>query len=301
VPLALGLGIGLAAVSTASVLIRFALREGAPPLAIAAYRLTLATLILAPVALGRCRQELRALRLRDWLLVLASGVSLGVHFATWVSSLAYTSVASSVVLVTTSPLFVALFAALFLRERLSPGVLAGMAIALAGGVVVALSDRASGGSSSAPLPTAMLGNGLALAGAVAAGVYLSIGRGLRPRMSLQLYIFLTYGTAAVTVDLALAAARIPAAGYNWHACMWMTLLALVPQLIGHSSFNWALRYLPATYVSVTTLGEPIGSTLLALALLSEVPSVQKIVGGALILAGILAASWPVRPKEAAKS
>ncbi len=306
--------------STASLFIRYAQADGAPSLVIAAWRLSLATLVLAPVVIWRHRQEFGRITAREWSLVIASGVFLGLHFGTWISSLAFTSVANSVVFVSTAPLFVAIIAAGLLRERLTGWVLAGLAVALAGSVVVGVSDACSGPpAAGCPAPAdfvrgeGFLGDMLALAGAAAVAIYLVIGRSVRARLPLLVYIFLTYGVAALTLlagvwlmgagDARFAPAAFPAsvaaglAGLlaegrppvgGW--ALWVLLLALIPQLIGHSAYNWALKYLPATFVSVTVLGEPIGSILLALALLNETPSPLKLLGAGLILAGILSAA-----------
>ena len=296
----LGLGLGLGAVSTASIFIRYAQADGAPSLVIAAWRLTLASLALLPVVLWRYSDQLRALTPRAWGLTLVSGIFLGLHFATWISSLAYTTVASSVVIVSSSPLFVALISAGLLREWPTRPVRLGLAVALAGIVTIGLADLCTPHGCPAPADLfrgrAFLGNLLALAGAIAVAVYFSIGRALRtehagrPSMTLIPYIFLTYGFASLTLIGSVLAMRLPAGGYAPRAWLWFVLLALIPQLLGHSSYNWALKYLPATYVSVAALGEPIGSTLLAVILLGEIPAPLKIVGGALILAGIFIAS-----------
>lgn len=271
---------GIAAVSTASIFIRYAQTQ-APSLVIAAYRLSLASLILVPFAWMRHRAELRRLQPADWRLAIISGVFLALHFATWITSLEYTSVASSVVLVSTSPLWVALAARIFLRERLTRTVIGGLVVAVAGGVVISLSD-AQPDAANAPLA----GNALALAGALTVTGYLLIGRRLRARLSLTPYVAVVYGTAALVLLAMAAAARHPLLGYRPIVYVWFLLLALLPQLIGHSSFNWALAYLPATFVAIATLGEPVGSTILAYLLLGETPSSFKLLGAALILAGI---------------
>jgi len=280
------------AVSTASIFIRLAQRE-APSLVIAAFRLTFASLILAPIALTRHRAELRRLTRRELLLALLSGVFLALHFATWITSLEYTTVASSVVLVSTSPLWVALLAPLVLRERLTRPVLIGMLLALTGGVVIALSDACvwQNGLSCPSLAEfvqggAFFGNFLALAGAWMVAGYLLIGRRLRAKMSLVPYIFVVYSIAAIALIVIMFAAGETPLGYPPMTYVWMLLLALVPQLIGHSTYNWALRYMPAALVAVTTLGEPIGSTILAYFLLREAPTWIKLGGAVMILVGI---------------
>jgi drug/metabolite transporter (DMT)-like permease len=298
--------IAILAVSTASIFIRFAQRD-APSLVIAALRLTFASLILAPVALTRHRLELRKLSRNDLLLGLLSGVFLAIHFATWISSLEYTSVASSVVLVSTGPLWVSLLSPVFLKEPLTKTVLIGMLLALLGGTIIGLGDSCtvslSGvtvrnvveGFTCPPLSKfvqgkAFFGNFLALAGAWAVAGYLMIGRKLRARMSLFPYIFIVYGIASVFLLATMFVAGQRPTGYLPLTYIWILLLALVPQLVGHSTYNWALRYLPAALVSITTLGEPVGSAILAYFILSEVPTPLTILGGVLILIGIYLAS-----------
>lgn len=287
---------GILAVSTASIFIRYA-QQDAPSLVIAAARLSLASLILAPLALMRHRPELARLTRHEWMLGALSGFFLALHFATWISSLEFTSVASSVVLVTTTPLWVALLAPLLLREPITRATLGGMILALLGGSVIALSEscRLEGGlrcgaDENFIAGQALWGNFLALAGAWMAAGYILIGRSLRARMSLIAYIFVVYGMAAVVLIAIMLGAGLSPLGFSPITYLWMLALAVVPQLLGHSTFNWALGYLPASLVAITLLGEPIGSIILAYFLLNESPSVLEIVGGALILAGIYAAS-----------
>ena len=289
--------IAILAVSTASIFIRFAQMDGAPSLVIAALRLTFATLLIAPVALTRHKAEIKSLTRNQIALGVGSGLFLAVHFATWISSLEYTSVASSVVFVSTGPLWVALLSPMLLNEKLTRAAIAGLGLALLGGTVIGLSDACviQNGLQCPELSQvlqgrAMWGNFLALAGAWAVTGYLIIGRKLRIGMSLVPYIFLVYGMAAVTLIVIMFAAGESPLGFEPKTYGWIFLLAAVPQLIGHSTYNWALRYLPAAFVAVTTLGEPIGSAILAFFILSEVPSVATISGGILILLGIYLAS-----------
>ncbi len=281
----LGAIFGITAASTAAIFIRYALQENVPPLVIAAFRLAIATLALAPLAITRRRAELAALTRRELGLALFSGLFLAVHFATWISSLEYTTVASSVVLVTTTPLWVALLSPFILREPISRGQMLGMLAALAGGIVIGVSD-----SESSAARNALLGDFLALAGAWMAAFYIILGRRLRKKMSLLSYTFVVYGAAAVMLVIIMLARGYPPLGYPSKAYLWFVLLALVPQLLGHSSINWALGYLSAASVSTILLGEPIGSTILAFILFKEVPTPFKIFGGLLILSGIYIAS-----------
>jgi drug/metabolite transporter (DMT)-like permease len=261
-PLRLGvLLVGILAVSTASIFIRYA-QPGAPSLTIAAGRLALAALLLAPLTLARHRTELARLTARQLGLALLAGAFLAAHFALWITSLERTSVASSVVLVTTTPLWVGLLAPLFLRERLTRRVAIGILLALAGGVTVGLGD-AGAGAATAPHGGALLGDLMALAGAWMMAGNLMVGRRLRADLGLVPYISVVYGAAAVILLLLMAAA----------------------------GFNWALRYLPASLVAVALLGEPVGSSALAWALLREVPGPVTLGGAVLILAGIAVVAW----------
>ncbi|HUF37073.1 MAG TPA: DMT family transporter [Anaerolineales bacterium] len=283
--------IGILAVSTASIFIRFA-QEEAPSLVIAAYRLVFASLILTPFALPSRLGELRSMTRAEVLLALGAGLFLAIHFATWITSLRYTSVLSSLVIVQTSPIWVALAAPFFLKEELSGRAAAGLGFAVAGGLVVSFGDRCGPGTlASCPqgfvfYAQSLLGNFLALAGAWSSAGYLIIGRQLRPRLSLVGYIYIVYSSAAAFLVIMLFTFGHAPTGYPAQTYLWFLLLALIPQLLGHSSFNWALAYLPASFVAVTLLGEPVGSAVLAGILLEEIPGPLTLAGAALILFGI---------------
>lgn len=289
--------IAILAVSTASIFIRFAQMDGAPSLVIAALRLTFATMLLAPLALIRHRDEIKRLTQTEWLLAVSSGIFLAVHFATWITSLEFTSVASSVVFVSTGPLWVALLSPMLLKEHVSRTAIIGLGLALVGGTIIGLSDACvwDAGLACPALADvlqgpAMWGNFLALVGAWTVTGYLIIGRKLRAGMSLIPYIFLVYGIAAFVLIVIMVIAGDSPAGFAPQTYGWIFLLAAIPQLIGHSTYNWALKYLPAALVAVTTLGEPIGSAVLAYFILNETPALAVLVGGAFILTGIYLAS-----------
>lgn len=289
--------LGILAVSTGSIFVRYA-QANAPSLVIAAFRLSLATLFLTPLVLIRYPSQVRAIRGNQRSLAVISGVFLAMHFATWITSLEYTTVASSVVLVSTAPLWVAALSPIFLKEPLTRPVIIGMAMSLIGGIVVGISDSCSldrTGLICPPLDEflrgeAFLGDVLALTGAWMAAGYLLIGRRLRSNISLIPYIFVVYGVAALVLLSVMAVAGQSPIGLPAETYVWFVLLALVPQLLGHSSFNWALGYLSAAFVSIALLGEPIGSTILAYFLLQEAPTLLKIFGAILILTGIYIAS-----------
>lgn len=296
--------IGIFAVASASILIRFAQRE-AGSLVIAAYRMGLSGLILIPFALPRHSAELRKLTRKELALAALSGLFLAIHFATWILSLEFTSVASSVVLVTTNPLWVALAAPFFLKEKLTRVIVIGLLVALAGTVVIGMSDTCSQTASGLQCPPlsefvqgeAFWGDFLALVGAWTGAGYILIGRKLRPTLSLTAYIFLVYGIAGLILVSLVAFSGQPAFGFSPETYVFMLLLALLPQLLGHSSFNWALAHLPASYVSIALLGEPVSSTLLAVLVLGEVPGGLKVAGAGLILIGILIATLKASPKR----
>jgi drug/metabolite transporter (DMT)-like permease len=289
----LGLFFGILAVSSASLMIRYAQRD-APSLVIAAYRLSLATLVLAPFTLSRQRKELAGLKKKDYGLLVISGIFLAIHFASWITSLEYTSVASSVVLVTTSPLWVALLSPSILKERISKIIWVGLLVALTGGILVGLSEACTlslGGLSCPPLSDflkerSFAGNLLALLGAWMACGYLLIGRRLRSTISLASYTFVVYGIAAIVLLFAVGLRGQKLGGYSPATYVLFLALALVPQLLGHSTFNWALKYLSAAYVSVALLGEPVGASILAYLLLAEQPTLLEAAGAILILTGI---------------
>ncbi len=275
---------GILAMSSASILIRWTQAEHVPSLVIAAYRLTAATLALSiPAALQQVWRDYAKLDMGEVGMLLSSGILLGLHFATWITSLQHTSVVSSVVLVTTTPLWIGLASPLVLKEPTPRVTWLGIALAIIGGSIIGLSGWAGWGGTT-------WGNLLALAGAVFGAGYLMIGRGARARLRLIAYLWLVYGVAAVLLLGWAIAAGLPLVGYSPRAVGLMITLGLVPQLIGHSAANYALRHLSATFVGVTILGEPIGSTLLAALLLDEWPTGLQIAGGGLILAGILLAS-----------
>ena len=289
------LGFAVAIVSTASILIRYAQAEGMASIGIAALRLAFATVLLLPVALPRLRRELPELTRRDLLLTLASGAALAMHFAAWITSLEYTSVAASAALVTTNPVWVGIASALVLRERVAGGVVAGIVLGVAGSLLVFLSAPADGARASAPL----LGNALALAGALAASAYLLIGRGLRARLSLLAYVWIAYGVAAVLLLVAAFVSRASLFQVSTTALLLVFALAAGPQLIGHTAVNWAVRRAPATIVALAILGEPVGAALLAWLLFGERFSSVQLAGFALLLGGIALAGRAPRQGAAA--
>ena len=270
------LPIGLMAISLASILIKLC---EAPPLVIAAYRLTLSTIVLLLFSLPRTWGEIRRLERKEFLLSALAGCFLSLHFAFWITSLKYTSVASSVIFVATNPLFVALASVLFLREKLSATLLLSILVAVLGGLVIGWGDWDGGRQS-------LYGDFLALLGAIMATGYLLVGRRVRQKMDLTAYITLVYGMAAVLLILLALARGEVFFDYPPRTYLLFFLLALIPQLIGHTTLNWALKFFSATLVAVFILGEPIGATILAYFILAEPVGRSLLLGGTLVLLGI---------------
>ncbi|PDV97572.1 DMT family transporter [Candidatus Chloroploca asiatica] len=275
---------GVLIASTASIMIRYAQAAGVPSLSIAAGRLVIASLILTPLVLARARPELQRLSRRDLLLALGSGTFLAGHFASWISSLAYTSVASSAALVATNPLWIALASFFFFRERLGWRTMVGIGLTLLGTIAISFSDSAE-----SLQPNPMLGNLLALIGAATASGYLLIGRSLRRRLSILAYIYVVYSTAAVVLVVWVLLAGQPLFGFSPYAYLLILALALGPQLLGHTALNYALSTLSATFVAIALLGEPIGSAIFALVLFQEQFAPLQLLGFVLLLAGIVLA------------
>jgi drug/metabolite transporter (DMT)-like permease len=280
------LAAGVLVVSLGAILVRLAQGQGVPSLAVATLRLGIAAAIVTPIAWLRSRAALAQMSPRGLLAAATAGFFLALHFATWISSLEYTSVASSTALVTTNPLWIGLASVVFFRERLKPATVAGIVLTLAGSFAIFLSDSRS----AAPGARPVLGNALALAGALCFSAYLLIGRRVRAGLPLTAYIWLAYGGAALFLLLASLVSDTPLAGYSVLAYAVLLGLALGPQLLGHTAYNWSLRHVSATFVAVATLGEPVGGAVLAFFLFDEKFAPLQLLGFALLLAGIYLAA-----------
>lgn len=269
-------------------MIRIAQGEGVASLSIAAWRLSLAAAVLWPLVWSRHRAEISALAPKEWMLGGLSGIFLAVHFATWISSLAFTSVASSLALVSTNPAWIALVSWLVFRERFGGWLVLGIAGAIGGSVLIFLSDSQLAATSAGSNP--LLGNILAVIGSLTVCGYLLIGRKLRKSVSLLPYIWVVYSSAAIVLVITALAAGSPLTGYSDIAWICLAALALGPQLLGHSAFNWALKHVSATFVAIAILGEPIGSALLAWLIFGEAFAPLQLAGFCLLLSGIYLAS-----------
>lgn len=287
------LGAGIVAISFGAIFVRLA---GAPAPLVASLRMLFASLILLPFVLfsRRLRGELARLSPKDVVLLALAGLFLALHFMLWISSLSLTGVTSSVVFVTTNPLFVALYTIVVLRERVARTFWFGLGLALLGGLVIGGGDIIGGG-------VRWKGDLLALGGAVAIAGYFLVGSRLRKRLTLFSYVFPVYSCAAVILLAAALVTRMQFTGFGWRSFLYCFLLAFVCQILGHSFFNYALKHLHATVVTIAVLGEPVGASLLALLILRETPVLTEILGGASILFGIFLVLYfspeTVPPKE----
>ena len=269
------LALGVVSVAFSSILIRAA---EAPAMSVAFYRNAIAAAILLPIALARHRDELRSLGRRGWAIALLSGSLLAVHFATWIPSLSYTTVAASTVLVTTTPVWVAIIGRA-MGETVSRRTVVGIGLTLAGAALI------SGGDYGVSARAA-LGDLLALGGAVAAAGYLLAGRSLRQTISLTTYTGIAYTTTAAILAVVVAVSEAPFTGFEPRVWLLFVLMALAPQIGGHTVFNYLLGHVEAGIVAIGTTGEPVVASLLALAFFREMPGWSAVAGGAVILAGI---------------
>ena len=270
------LALGVIGVSMGSLFVRLA---DSPALATAAYRMTFSFLMLLPFALLKTRKEIFSLSKREIGACALAGFFLAAHFGTWISSLDHTSVANSVVLVNTIPIWVGIIGPLAIGEKANRSFWLACGLCLTGAVVLC------GKGFSLRLDT-LTGDGLALAGAFFVALYLMIGRNLRKKLSLLAYATVCYGSASVFLWIAVLISGQQANGFSNETWIYLICLALVSQIFGHTLYNWSLQWIKAGIVSLALLGEPIGAILLAWAFLGETIDLQQWIGGSLILFGV---------------
>lgn len=283
---------GVLSFAASSILIRFA--EAAPSLAVAAIRTMWAIAFLAPMGVPATRKAWSALSVKDRWLVLVAGILLGVHFVAWISSVYLTTVASAAVLVSTGPIFLALLGFLVLRERLETRTAIAIIVAVAGSALIAYGD-ATGVVQPGRNP--VVGNALALLAAVVWAAYLLIGRVVRQRLDWMAYVFPLYVIAGLTAFVAVWVQDIPVTGYPWQIYALCALMAIFPQILGHGSFNYAVKFYPAALLGLLGLLEPVGATLMAYGLFGEKPGSLALAGMVLIIVAV--GSTVVIPARAA--
>lgn len=272
----LALAIGVVAVSTSAILVKV---SSAPAGVIAFYRLFFSVLFMLPVFLLKYVSELHLITKRDWVFSGISGVFLAFHFILWFESLNYTSVASSTVLVTLQPLFAFAGTYFFFKEKISLKAILSGIIAIGGSVIISWGDFKISGS-------ALFGDLLAIAACALVTVYLLFGQTVRQRMSLITYTFIVYSISTITLFfyvIATGDSFQPYPGSDW---VYFILLALIPTLLGHTLFNWSIKWISASIISMAILFEPVGATILAFYLLGESVILTQVIGGLVVISGI---------------
>jgi len=267
------------ALAFSSIFITSLERESVPPLVIAFYRMALATMILLPWSVALKWREIAALARTDLILMLGGGVCLAIHFGAWITSLRYIPISTSVVLVNAHPLFVVIASYLFLGERPTSRMLVGTAAGLAGMAIISHDAFRD-------INVAVRGDGLAILGALAVVGYFIVGRKIRGRISLLGYATPLYAVCSIVLLGMVIARGESLFPYSANAWIYFLALAVVPTILGHTVFNWALRHVAPSAVSVTFLGEPLVASVLAFVFFAQQPPRATLVGGALVLGGI---------------
>ncbi len=270
--------LGIVGVSFSSIFTVQLARENVAPLAIAFYRMALATLLLAPPALTFKRSELLSLTRKEWLLLLIGGLFLAVHFGAWITSLKYIPIATSAVLVNSHPLFVVIAAWLFLGEKPTRLSIIGTIAGLLGMLII--------GRDGLTAEFALFGDALAVIGALAVVGYFIIGRKVRERLSLLGYVMPLYTACSLFLLVWALATRTPLFPFSPAVWLYFLALAIVPTILGHTVFNWAIKHVRPSTISVTFLGEPVIASILAFLFFQQQPSLATFIGGAFILCGV---------------
>ncbi|WP_390629264.1 DMT family transporter [Bacillus litorisediminis] len=282
--------IGVISVSTSAIFVKLA---EAPSGVTAFYRLLFSVLLMLPVFLLKYVGEVKHITRKDWLFSSISGVFLAFHFILWFESLNYTSVASSTVLVTLQPLFAFIGGALFFKERITAAMIASGIIAITGSVLISWGDfRISG--------IALWGDFLALIACALITFYLFFGQSVRKRVSLMTYTFIVYSVSTITLFFYILIKQEPLAPYSSLQWMYFLLLAIVPNLLGHTLFNWSIKFVSTSIISIAILFEPVGATILAYYILGEAVVLTQILGGSIVIIGITTFLLNERKKRKSK-
>lgn len=272
----LPIAIGVIAVSMSAIFVKLANADAG---VIAFYRMLFSILIMAPIFFWKYTTELKILTKRDWAFSIIAGIFLAFHFILWFESLNYTSVASSTVLVTLQPLFAFAGTYFFFKERLSVKTILSGLIAIGGCVLISWGDFQISGS-------ALYGDMLALSACGLVTAYLLFGQDVRKRLSLVTYTFVVYGVSTITLFFYVVAKGESFGPYPANDWLWFILLAIIPNLLGHTLFNWSLKYVSTNVISIAILFEPIGAAILAFYVFNEYLSTTQIIGGFIVIAGI---------------
>lgn len=282
--------IGVLAVSTSAIFVRLA---DAPSSIVALYRLVFAVLLMLPLVLIKFRHELGNISKRDLLLSTASGIFLALHFILWFESLNHTSVASSVVLVTTQPIWAFIGGYLFFKERFTSGAVISLVIAFVGSVIISWGDFQISGM-------ALFGNFLALMGAIAVTGYFLFGQTVRQRLTLIPYTFIVYGISSITLIIYNLILNEPFTGYTTDTWLYFLALAIIPTFFGHTLFNWAIKWVNASTITMGILFEPVGASILAFFLLDELVTWSQFLGGVIVIFGLILFIFSTSKKKKVK-
>jgi len=273
----LAIFIGIISVSTSAILVKLA--AGAPAAIIANYRLLFAVIFMLPIILYKYRDEFKLIHKKDWIYSALAGVFLATHFILWFESLNYTSVASSVVLVTLQPIFAFIGTYIFFQERFSQAAIISMFIALLGSIIIGWGDFQIEGM-------ALFGDILALLGAIAVTGYFLLGQHVRKRLSLMTYTFVVYSMSAITLIIYNLLLQNSFTGYSSTHWWIFIALAIVPTFFGHTLFNWALKWVSTATISMGVILEPVGASILAYFILGEHISSSQWLGGSIVITGL---------------
>lgn len=271
------IAIGVLSVALSAIFVKFTVADSG---VVAFYRMLFSVLFMAPLFFMKYRGEVKELSKKDWILSAVAGVFLALHFVLWFESLNYTSVASSTVLVTLQPIFAFVGTYFIFKEKISGKAILSAAIAITGSFIISWSDFQIGGS-------ALYGDLLALIACAFITIYLLFGQEVRKRISLMTYTFIVYSISTLTLFIYVVAKGASFGPYPQMEWMWYILLALIPNFLGHTLFNWAIKYVSTNAISIAILFEPVGATILAFYIFNESLTSAQLSGGIIVILGIL--------------
>lgn len=271
------IAIGVLSVALSAIFVKFTVADSG---VVAFYRMLFSVLFMAPLFFMKYRGEVKELSKKDWILSAVAGVFLALHFVLWFESLNYTSVASSTVLVTLQPIFAFVGTYFIFKEKISGKAILSAAIAITGSFIISWSDFQIGGS-------ALYGDLLALIACAFITIYLLFGQEVRKRISLMTYTFIVYSISTLTLFIYVVAKGASFGPYPQMEWMWYILLALIPNFLGHTLFNWAIKYVSTNAISIAILFEPVGATILAFYIFNESLTSAQLTGGIIVILGIL--------------
>lgn len=312
----IAIAIALSAASFALVFMRLALDAGIPSPLVATGRLVIASIALTPIILRRYRSQVRNLDRVDILLAAFAGMWMAIHFLLNAAALLYAKVAIAQVIINTTPLWVAVLETFFLKTKLPRLVWIGLIVAMFGGFLIGMSStlqpeefvpetlatlEAAVTGTATEADRAMFGNLLALGGSLAGAFFLTIGRKVRAKVANVPYVWMMFSFAAITGSFFMLFTGVSVTGHSWEGYFWVVMVGLVPQLIGHSGFNYALAYLPATQVSLTAQAVSITTAIIAFLIFAEIPSGLEILGSVIIGIGVVLSIWSQRKPRKVKA